>query len=1222
MPEKDASTYSWLVDRRYFLVIVVVVFVLLSVTTFYICYRHHAITTEQALKEDRSTANILSLLLEEHLKKIVSTMESYSSRPLLLRAVRGKSVEKAREHLVSLTKSNPDIDSVIITDRQGTLWAAYPKRPEVLGTNFAYRDWYQEIRKEWKSHVSDAYLRVVAEKDIAVSIGVPLFNETGKTIGILLNVYRTVSLSDLIKQVPLDPGTSITVTDRKGQIVYSSQHDFEKEILLFPFYPSIKKATVANKKTFTVDDPDLGGRTRYISFAPAVDSGWTVFVGRDKLSIFLLEFSYYAQVTAIALLLFLSSILFIVYLRKQVMAQQITEQLQTEKELRASDQRYKSYIDVTMQLGWTTNDKGEIVEDNPSWRKYTGRGYEEFKGFGWIEDIHPDDRDHTEKIWKKAVAEKSFYETEYRIRRYDGVYRDYLARGTPLLDENGSVREWVGTCIDITDRKQADEALINSEKKYRNIFENATEGIFQSTPEGRYISVNPEFARIGGYNSPDEMIDTVTDIQKEMYVHQADRTRLLELINKQDIITNFEAEIRRRDNAIIWISMNVRTIRDEGGKVIFLEGSIVDITERKRIEQALRESEEQFRNLFDNAVEGVFQSTPEGRLISVNMAFSRMFGYESPEEAIKTVADIGHQMYVNPDDRKRAVGIFRETGFIKNFESRMLRKDGSIFWASFNGRLTKTSDGSPCLEGFIIDITDRKQADEALLATDQQLRAMEEQLRASNQRLEAGMKRLADAQAIARLGSWEWDAVKDVITGSDEFYRLFGVGHDQLLTYQAFLDLLHPVDREHVGRDVQESLTKKALYDTEYRVRMPDGDYRYIHARGQVFTDDAGKPVRMAGTCLDITERERAEEALKKSEEKYRGIFENAVEGIYQTTPQGQYISVNPAYVRMLGYESAEELMGSITDIPQHLYVDPSERAELLRLLAEHGSVSGFEIQLYRKDRSIINLAMSARAVKDEKGNFLYLEGTVEDITARKHAEEELRRLNEDLLRSNKELEQFAYVASHDLQEPLRMVSSYTQLLAQRYEGQLDQDAHDFIHYAVDGANRMQRLIQDLLAYSRITTRGSQFVPLDLHEALGEAVANLQTAINESTVMVTNGELPTVNADRMQLVQVFQNLVANAIKFRKKGEPPRIHVWAERAGTEWIISVKDNGIGIDPQYFNRLFTVFQRLHGKQEYPGTGIGLALCRRIVTRHGGRIWVDSLPGEGATFRFTMKA
>jgi signal transduction histidine kinase len=241
---------------------------------------------------------------------------------------------------------------------------------------------------------------------------------------------------------------------------------------------------------------------------------------------------------------------------------------------------------------------------------------------------------------------------------------------------------------------------------------------------------------------------------------------------------------------------------------------------------------------------------------------------------------------------------------------------------------------------------------------------------------------------------------------------------------------------------------------------------------------------------------------------------------------------------------------------------------------------------------------------------------------ARQRRDESLKEALGDLRRSNKELEQFACVASHDMQEPLRMVSSYTQLLARRYGDRLDQDAMEFIGFAVDGANRMQQLIRDLLVYSRVTTRGSPFVPVDLCEALGKAVANLQTAINESAAMVTNGDLPTLNADHAQMVQVFQNLIGNAIKFRKKDEPPRVHVSAERADGEWIISVKDNGIGIDPQYFDRVFVIFQQLHRKQEYPGTGIGLALCERIAKRHEGRIWVESSPGDGATFHFTIKA
>lgn len=242
-----------------------------------------------------------------------------------------------------------------------------------------------------------------------------------------------------------------------------------------------------------------------------------------------------------------------------------------------------------------------------------------------------------------------------------------------------------------------------------------------------------------------------------------------------------------------------------------------------------------------------------------------------------------------------------------------------------------------------------------------------------------------------------------------------------------------------------------------------------------------------------------------------------------------------------------------------------------------------------------------------------------EEIVKRREVESALHYSNESLERSNKDLEQFAYVASHDLQEPLRMVASYTQLLAQRYEGQLDAKAKKYIDYAVDGAIRMQRLINDLLTYSRIGTRGKLPEPTDAHAVLGEALKNLAAAIEENRAMVTNDDLPTVRADATQLALVFQNLIGNAIKFHGL-EDPRVHVGAAEQAGEWVFSVRDNGIGIEPQYVDRIFVIFQRLHTREEYPGTGIGLAVCKRIVERHGGRIWFESETGKGSTFFFSI--
>jgi PAS domain S-box-containing protein len=361
----------------------------------------------------------------------------------------------------------------------------------------------------------------------------------------------------------------------------------------------------------------------------------------------------------------------------------------------------------------------------------------------------------------------------------------------------------------------------------------------------------------------------------------------------------------------------------------------------------------------------------------------------------------------------------------------------------------------------------------------------------------------------------------------------------------------------------------------------------------------------------DTTERKRAEDELRIKEFS----IASSINGIAIMDLSGNLTYVNPSFLQMWGFTYELEVLG--TSLLQ-LWQDKTAAQTILENLQSKKSYLG-ELAGKRRNGVTFYAQVSASVVTDRDGNAICLQSSFVDITEQKKAEEDLKRTAENLKRSNQDLERFAYVASHDLQEPLRAVVSYTQLLARRYQGKLDTDADEYIGFVVEGATRMQTLINDLLEFSRLTTRTNIFKTTDCEVLIREAVDNLQHSAEETGAVITHDPLPTVMADPSQLMQVFQNLIGNAIKFHG-ADPPRIHVSAEHADHHWLFSVTDNGIGIEPEYYDRIFIIFQRLHNRTQYPGTGIGLALCKKIVERHDGRIWVESEPGKGSTFLFTI--
>jgi PAS domain S-box-containing protein len=753
--------------------------------------------------------------------------------------------------------------------------------------------------------------------------------------------------------------------------------------------------------------------------------------------------------------------------------------------------------------------------------------YSDFLGF-----IHSEDRERVEKAIQNSFVCGTI-NIEFRIIPKDADERYVHSEGSVAFDSNGKPAVMEGTIQDITERKRTENALRESERRFRSVLENSRDVIYRfNIQTGQYEYISPSAESVIGF-SADELkaMDLKTSLE---LIHPDDlpafRTMMarLEETDKEDIIYRQ----RTRDGEYRWISNRLSLTRDSAGLPLYRTGNILDITERKREENAHKMLEESLQ----------WSKRREELLAGV---VGRLLGTENPQAIVNDICretmefldcDVFFNYLINPKENRLHLNA---CAGIPDEEA------GRIEWLDLGVAVCGCADRDSC-------------------------RIVAEHISSSS------------------------DPRTDLV-------KSYGV--------QAYA--CHPllVEGEVIGT---------ISFGTRSRPTFSDAEIAVMKS----VADSIAVAMHRLGINRDIHEINenllRSEQQLRETQQYLENLITYANAPIIVWDPQLHITHFNHAFERLTG-RGAEEVIGKNIDLlfPEKYL---TQSIGLIKKTAEGEKWETVEIPILHRNGEIKTVLWNSATLYAPDGKQVI--STIaqgQDITDRKEAEETLQRYVENLKRSNEDLERFAYIASHDLQEPLRNVVNFSQLLSRRYQGKLNADADEYIGYIVEGGKRMQALVQDLLEYSRVHTKGQAFQPVNCDEVVDQVTRNLQVTIKESNAVIQTGPLPTVLADPTQLTLVFQNLLGNAIKFRRE-ESPYIHISAEKREDMWKFVVRDNGIGIDPAFFDKIFVIFQRLHTREKYPGTGVGLAIVKKIIERHGGEIWVESEIGKGSTFYFTL--
>jgi PAS domain S-box-containing protein len=844
---------------------------------------------------------------------------------------------------------------------------------------------------------------------------------------------------------------------------------------------------------------------------------------------------------------------------------------------------------------------------------------------------HPDDLPGIREAVAESARTMSPWRHEWRVE-IPGRGEVWLeCHSMPVRDSDGGIT-WHGSFDDVTERKQKESALKESELRFRQMAE-SIDVVFWTTetaPEEHVTYVSPAVERVWGitpeafYEEPRRWLELVHTEDRLRVTASFEQWLASPSANPYDI----EYRVVRPDGQTRWVYDRGLAVRHEQG--FRLIGVVADITERKQAEHALRESNERFQHIAEslNHVFWVLELEPAPRVSYVSAAFERIWGRKSEELYADPYVWL---VPIDPRDRSRVDEAHRswlsdiDRGAVYDVEYRIVRGDGTVRWIHDTAKAQRNAEGGVFrVTGIAEDITARKKAE---------LGYREERDRLA--------KMAASTPVVLNSYRWRPDGTTSFPYGAERLAPLYDMTVEELETDASRIpDRIHPDDL---------AATQKALEKSRSEMTPWHGEYRLLHSRrGVVWLEGHSVPtlesdgsVVWHGAIADVTARKQAEQELRQSRAQLAAVIDNLSEGLVTCSLDGELMNFNRVALSMYGFESLEEARLPLPEFLSKFQVrtvtgEPVsvENFPLPRILRE-GAISKLELKVKRVDKGWDKVFLyGGSLVRDDRGHPFLAMVLVSDVTERRRTEEEIRRLNleledrvarrtRELEAANRELEAFCYSISHDLRAPLRSMDGFSQALIEDYAAELPDEAQRFLRTIRGSARRMSQLIDDLLNFSRLGRRPLKRAPIDTQRLVRECLAELGQALPSETraAEISVGAMPSCNGDPSLVRQVFLNLLSNALKYSRQARPARIEIGSrEDPSGRVVYFVRDNGTGFDMAYAHRLFVVFQRLHREEDFEGTGVGLAIVKRIVTRHGGQVWAESAPGHGATFSFTL--